>query len=352
MKMSNIYNNLDIESKLIYGTLAEDNDLCIMVPTYKRTALLKKAINSLLSQIEPKQLKYQVFIVANDPLFKLEDLADLHLPKEKFCIFVNMENLGMVGNINRCIYLSKGKYIAFLHDDDLLLDNYLIEIEKLYLDGALEETDCLYPNSYCYYDSKNDGIFGKKAIIKTKIKDAMVRVACFGKKSQMLQRLCYDDCIKAWSNGGSGGPTCGVLYKKSTLLKTDGYDIRYPYAFDSLFMFDYMSKYKVVHLDKYLAIYRMSDSAGNTAKVQEGWLEGDKYMLERCRHIPYIAKHENEILRFSIKSKCKEVQNAHKGEYEIHNLKYFVYYIQRMFFEFRSGLYRKKVMPYRHKELL
>ena len=74
--MSNIYNNLDIESKLIYGTPAEDNDLCIMVPTYKRTDLLKKAINSLLFQIEPKQLKYQVFIVANDPLFKLEDFKN------------------------------------------------------------------------------------------------------------------------------------------------------------------------------------------------------------------------------------------------------------------------------------
>lgn len=350
--MSNIYNNMDIESKLIYGTPTEDNDLCIMVPTYKRVDLLKKAINSLLSQIGPKQLKYQVFIVANDPLFKLEDFADLRLPEEKFCIFVNEENLGMVGNINRCIYLSKGKYVTFLHDDDLLLNKYLIEIEKLYLDGLLDEIDCLVPGCYSYFDPDNDGIFGKRAIVRTKLKEVICAIVRIGKKRQLLERVSIDDCIKAWSTGGCGGPTCGVLYKRETLLQTNGYDIAWSYAFDTIYMFDFISKYKVVFLNKRLAIYRMSDSASNTAKVEEGWVEGDKYMLERFRHIPCIAKHEDEILRSSIECKCEEVRNAHKGEYEIHNLKYFAYRIHRLLFEMRSGLYRKKLMPKQYQKLL
>lgn len=350
--MNNIYSNTDIESKLVYGTPARDNDLCIMVPTYKRTDLLKKAINSLLSQTEPKQLKYQIYIVSNDPLFKLEDLADVHLKEEKFCIFVNEENLGMVGNINRCIFLSKGRYVAYLHDDDLLLDNYLIEIEKLYLDGSLENIDCLLPNSYYFYDPNNDGIFGKRAIIKARLKEAMCAIIRIGKKRELFERIHIDDCIKAWYTAGSGGPTCGVIYKRETLLRTNGFDSAYPYAFDFLYMFDFMSKYNVVFLNKDLAVYRMSDSASNTAKVQDDWIRGCKYLLDCFRHMPYIAKNENEILRYCIESMCKEEQNAYKGEYEINNLKYFSYRIHRLLFEMRSGLYREKVMPGQYQRLL
>ena len=62
-------------------------------------------------------------------------------------IYRNTKNVGMVRNHNICAELARGKYIAFLHDDDMLLPNYLRKVEKyLYLNY-----DNLYTSYYNYY---------------------------------------------------------------------------------------------------------------------------------------------------------------------------------------------------------
>ena len=45
-------------------------------------------------------------------------------------LYVNKENIGMIGNWNRGFELANTKYVAMLHDDDMLADIYLEEINR------------------------------------------------------------------------------------------------------------------------------------------------------------------------------------------------------------------------------
>lgn len=43
----------------------------------------------------------------------------------KITYYKNKRNLGLFGNLNQCLKLAKGKWVCILHDDDILLPNYL-----------------------------------------------------------------------------------------------------------------------------------------------------------------------------------------------------------------------------------
>ncbi len=98
----------------------------IAIPTYKRAALLKEAIESALNQ--KGHINYDVIIVDNNPI--REDETELLINENYFnhprlSYYKNTENIGMSGNWNRLYQLAKGEWVVMLHDDDMLYDDYL-----------------------------------------------------------------------------------------------------------------------------------------------------------------------------------------------------------------------------------
>ena len=69
--------------------------------------------------------EHEILIVENDASYIEKTLEVVrrygHLP---IVLYKNESNLGMIGNWNRCIDLSKGEYLTLLNDDDLLLPNW------------------------------------------------------------------------------------------------------------------------------------------------------------------------------------------------------------------------------------
>ena len=338
-----------INSKCVYGFLQEDIDISFVVPTYKREKLLKSTLLSIINQTKPKELMYQIIVISNDPNFDLSRL-DIELPNN-IVIYVNDENLGMVGNMNRAILLSRGKYVVFLQDDDILLNDYLVTIEQVLKEKKINGFGCIIPNSYVYY-SESNSVFGKKAMYKNKIKTCLVDIFNIFNHKEYLQQVNTDDCIKSWFNGFGGGPTCGMLFDREMLLDTVGFNPEYPYVFDMVFMYEYAKLNKVFLLDKFLSVYRMSDSASNKPEVQEDFYRGDCYLLECEKSNPFVIKYSNEIKRFAAESKCKEVIDKHCNDYKKHNIKYYWFRFVRLINLLTSGLYREKVMPSRYMGLL
>lgn len=119
--------NTGVGSKLIYGTLSEIRpEVSIMIPTFHKSDTLKEALESALFQIGVKD--YEVVVVDNDA--ETDAATDMLL--KEYCgkhknlfYYRNEKNLGMCGNWNRCIELSRSEYLCILHDDDLLYPNYL-----------------------------------------------------------------------------------------------------------------------------------------------------------------------------------------------------------------------------------
>ena len=97
--------------------------MTIAIPTFKRFDLLKEALDSVFAQQFP--FSVEVLVVDNNPDTK--EIAKQIVMKYKFDNFryvVNDENIGMFGNWNQCITLSKGKYMMILNDDDLLKPSF------------------------------------------------------------------------------------------------------------------------------------------------------------------------------------------------------------------------------------
>lgn len=345
----------DVDSICIFGNEAKDDvQVTIVIPTYKRIDLLKKTLDSIINQKAPQKMKYQVIVVSNDPDFDWRCL-NMTLPDDIFSIYRNKSNLGMVGNMNRCAFLAKGEYIAYVQDDDVLLDDYLVTIEQLVENHLLDQIDCLIPNRYYFYDCNNNkSNFGRQAYKSERKKLILEKILTIGVKKSLIQKVTPKDCAETWYNCYSGGPTCGVIFKRSSLMETTGFPEKYPYVFDYVFFIDFSERYNVCLYDQYLSIYRMVDSASNRPDVQVDFYKGDMYLLEKTKeYSSYVKLFEKEIIKFSIENKSKEAQKLiETKENKSSKVKYMLFRVTRFIKLMRKNTYRRNLVPAELQSLL
>ena len=102
-------------------------ELCeVRIPTYKRPALLKRALESLIAQDYP----YWQALVMDDSPEQEARLVVAALKDDRIHYAPNPKNLGCAGNINRAFTsqsLMKGCYACVLEDDNWLLPHFLSE---------------------------------------------------------------------------------------------------------------------------------------------------------------------------------------------------------------------------------
>ncbi|WP_317373114.1 glycosyltransferase [Helicobacter canis] len=127
----------------------------IAIPTYKRVTLLRRAILSALAQDFDKP--YEIIVVEN-PLEPISYPAESMLQEfaSRITYYQNAQNIGGLGNWNRCLELASGKWVCLLHSDDELLPSYLSTMHTLatnptysqaLLIGAIEDASQIYPRT-------------------------------------------------------------------------------------------------------------------------------------------------------------------------------------------------------------
>lgn len=99
----------------------------IIIPTYNRSQYLKKAINSVLKQTYEN---IEVLIIDDnsydDTISIIKNFND-----KRICYYKNVKNNGPAYCRNKGIAFSKGKYLNFLDDDDILLPKKIeLQIRK------------------------------------------------------------------------------------------------------------------------------------------------------------------------------------------------------------------------------
>lgn len=339
----------EVESSCIYGNHPTDDlDLCIVVPTYKRVELLRKCIKSINKQTNKYDLRYKVLIISNDESFDISKIDDL-ISEDRFTVYLNQKNIGMCGNMNRCMKLSRGKYIAFIQDDDFLLDNYLEEIGRLIKYHLLEEYACVIPNRYYLMDeNSNNGKFGKKSIRNMNIKCFISKILCLFKKNELFMEIKPLDNIKSLYSFYSGGPTCGIIFNSKYMNMEKCFDERYPYIFDYLFFMNLSECKKVVLYDKFLAVYRTLESATNNSKVQFDFFRGKYDYLLKKRNEEYISKYFDYIVYAYYKHYPEDVKSMIDKAYDIRQInkvKYLLFSIKTNLLLYSSGGYRRKNCP-------
>ena len=92
----------------------------ICIPTFNRSGMVEKAIESALKQT---YTNIEVLVVDNYSTDETDAVvASFHDKRLRYV--KNSRNLGLFGNFNRCIELSRGEFIHILHSDDTITHDF------------------------------------------------------------------------------------------------------------------------------------------------------------------------------------------------------------------------------------
>lgn len=147
----------------------------IIMPTYKQTELLYKAVESVMKQTY-QNIELIIIDDNKEEIFKNSNKNYFDkLNNSKIVYIQNEQNLGSTATRNKGIFLANGKYITFLDDDDIYVP---FKIEKQVVQMEQEDADV----SVCNLILKNE---------KGKIVDKRQRKYLSRKEPLLVAHLKY-----------------------------------------------------------------------------------------------------------------------------------------------------------------
>jgi glycosyltransferase involved in cell wall biosynthesis len=124
----------------------------VLIPTYNCMEWLRQTLESVLVQ-DPGPEKMQIEVV--DDCSTDGDVGALvqEIGKGRIGFFREENNRGSLRNFETCLNRSKGYLVHLLHGDDLVLNGFYKEVEKLFL--QFPQAGAAFTR-YAYIDDKND----------------------------------------------------------------------------------------------------------------------------------------------------------------------------------------------------
>jgi len=183
----------------------------VCIPTYRGSAFLAAAIDSVLSQSYPH---HEIWILDDNSPDDTQAIVSRYSdPRIKY--LRNPKNLGPGGNWNRCLEVAQGKYFKLLPHDDLLAP------------GCLEEQVSVLEEDRA---GKIALVFGSRQIIDPSGRILMTRKLSRTKAGRINGLTLIKRCIRAGTNL-IGEPGNGLF--RGELIRTVGsYDATNSYLVD------------------------------------------------------------------------------------------------------------------------
>ena len=248
-----------IESKLIIDFCKKlKPSASIMIPTFKRSHLIKETIDSAIGQ--EADIDFEVVIVDNDADCEYSDeLEKLIKTYKNYNIryFRNNANIGMFGNWNRCIELARGKWVSILNDDDCLKSNFIAATHRW------KKT-----NGLIFVDFEN-------ACSSEEMKSLQKKTSFRG-WSESIERVRLSHLF--WRNPVNG--SLGVLFERDKAIELGGYnDQLYPTA-DYYFTLCYWNNFGANRIKNKLAIYRWGENESMKVDTLIGFLKNNRKLRD------------------------------------------------------------------------
>ena len=145
----------DVVSHLLYGNLDDcPNPLVsVIMPVYNRPDTFPESLQSVLNQ--QCDFPFEIVVVddkTDSGRTESQDIVEATGAKN-IMYYRHAKNLGMFDNWNRGIMLSRGKYVTYCHDDDVLLPNALQRL--IDLQRQIGEKSCIF-SKYNMIDEKGN----------------------------------------------------------------------------------------------------------------------------------------------------------------------------------------------------
>lgn len=263
----------------------------IAIPTYKRKKLLLAAVESALTQTNIRGIDYEVIVVDNEAggeENETEQALTKYLNKVRY--YKNPKNLGMIGNWNQCLKLARGKWVAFLHDDDMLDNNYT-DAMCYYVD-KYKEAKCIIPNRR-EVDETGELLHNSKR----NRRNQKIPIKLNMHKAWKVK----DIDNKVMNFNFYGPPSCGVCIDRECALRAGGFnEADGIIAADWEFFIRFSRIYNIYKLNEVLGSYRW---AVNTTlqiqnSVQKELIEKTYFIFEK---IYDYANIKNKIYKKFVK---------------------------------------------------
>ena len=267
-----------ISSELIYSNQRdyEEPQITILVITYRRPALLKDAIKSIVCQ-QHVDYPWEVVVMDNDPDSVLPEWLPDVSRNLSLRYYINSQNLGHEGNMNRGIQLSKGKWVALLHDDDLLVSNYLQLIPR-YVDAAKK-----WKKPLAYVRANYEEFYGD-------VEESFFDYTS-PKENTRLWRKCLWIGILINGVGPTSINSCGSLVNRSAFMDVGGYNEELNPIGDSTLGIIFMNNdYCVAETAVPLGFYRQGKNESSKKETLYGFLRADYLLREHLYNKNVFSK--------------------------------------------------------------
>ncbi len=226
------------KTKMIKQSYDDSFDLTISIPTFDRIKKLKKTIESAVNQSKES---YNIIVVNNseDLDHKIQVREVINQIKYAYISYYeNNSNLGMFGNWNMCIALSKTKYCTILNDDDTLKSNFVEIFRKFKIN------EYLFVSRARIYGDGKPPFFRKLKSLLYSIKHIFQGVRNF----EVMP-------LKKQLKGNSVHASLGVVFDVKEAINIGGYNENHYPAADVEFSTKYANKLGVTYCFKELGKY-------------------------------------------------------------------------------------------------
>lgn len=270
--------------------MVEDNILVsVVITSYKREIqLIQEAVNSVLEQTY-KNLEV-IIIDDNNPNTEYRNELQryaLALNNERIHYYPNDKNSGAQFSRNRGILLSKGKYIAFLDDDDIW-DRTKIE-KQLQLFKEDNKIGLVFCDGYIFEETLTNTV------------EPYQKVPWFHKNVSFAMEL-FNDFV---------GSTSQALVKKECFAQVGLFDVEMPARQDYEMWLRICKCYKVIGINEKLFFHRIHSGEQISSNSSKS-LMGFSLIYKKYNEYYKKAKYSNSKMLLKIAALHKKT-----GQYRL-----------------------------------
>ncbi len=252
------------KSELLFGSLNPEADLSIVIPVYGLGSYFDETLKSIVSS-QPCSLKIQIVISDNKP-YKggknpfLGFLGKQEFPKSFSIAYFHVnKDLGILNNFNRSIDLAPTKYVAMLHDDDLILPDFLKRLETIL--------------PWIKKHPKTGMIHGHFEPFTDKVPNLPNR------KTGLIP--ITKASVTSLGATGTGVPSCGFFVNKDIFFACGGFNETYKAsgdAFPAAIMLQ--EGYKVYEFHHFTGLYRIANNGSLRPEICRRFIQEDYAFYE------------------------------------------------------------------------
>ncbi|HRG53175.1 MAG TPA: glycosyltransferase [Bacteroidia bacterium] len=247
--------------------------ISICIPVYNGEAYLTRCLDSALGQT---YVNFEVLIVDDQSTDDTAQIVETYSKRDdRIRLYRNEKNLGLVGNWNKCLELSKGEWIKFIFQDDFMEPDCL----ETFMSFISEDTQLLVSQrSFVLYENATaDEKHYYYNLLRT-----LENTYCVSGQSQASAQVISKTAVENIALNFIGEPSL-TMFRKQALIQTGYFNEDLQQICDLEFFLRMASHTGLTYIPKKLCHFRIHESSATSSN-----LANKQYILSHLEPIIFV----------------------------------------------------------------